>query len=426
MSEAFLYYLWQFQYFDKHSLKTTEGEPIQIFNPGIRNGHAGPDFFGARIKIGDMEWVGSVEVHINASGWFDHNHHADPAYENVVLHVVWKSDKPVKRSDNTPLPTLELKHRINDQLLVKYKKLVNSPESIPCSRSFNSLSELTRVSALDKALLHRLEGKSQTVTETYQHCGNDWEETCYRMVCRNFGFKVNSDPFIQLAQSLPYKAILKHSDKLYQIEALLFGQAGFLDDNKKDSYYQLLQREYQLLAQKYQLRNKKLNKSQWRFLRLRPANFPTIRIAQLASLLHQQKNIFSKIIDSSTYKELRTIFSVEQSEYWLHNYQFGKPAKETISAIGEASVDNLIINTVVPLLAAYAKLKHEHEYIDRAVHVLQSIAAESNAITKKWTALGLPVKTAFDSQAIIELYNNFCMRRKCLECNIGASLLKPN
>lgn len=425
MSESFLHYLWQFQYFNKKELKTTGGEIVQIFNPGMRNGHAGPDFFNARIKIGDMEWVGSIEVHINASGWIEHRHHNDPAYENVVLHVVWKSDKPIMRSDNTLLPTLELKSRIDEQLLLRYKKLVNSPEAIPCAHSFVNMNRLTIISMLDRALSYRLEVKSHSVMDMYRRNGNDWEETCYQMLCKNFGFKVNADPFLQLSQALPYKILLKHADKLFQVESLIFGQAGFLEEQKEDEYYRLLQREYRILAQKYQLASKKLNQAQWRFLRLRPANFPTIRMAQLASLLHSQKGIFSKVTESTTYKDLRTIFAAQQSAYWLHNYQFAKASKETIASLGETSIDNLIINTVAPLLAAYGRSRDEQEYIERAVNILQQMPAESNAITKQWSALGLLTKTAFDSQASIELFNNFCMKRRCLECNIGAFMLKP-
>ena len=426
MSESFLHYLWQFQYFDKKDLCTTAGETIQIFNPGMRNGHAGPDFYNARVKIGDMEWVGSIEVHVNASGWFEHNHDTDQAYENVVLHVVWKSDKSVRRTDGTLLPAIELKSRVNEKLLLNYKKLVNSPEAIPCASAWQDMRDITRISMLDKALSYRLENKSKAVLETYARNGNDWDETCYQMLCSNFGFKVNADPFRQLSQSLPYKFLLKHSDKLYQIEAMLFGQAGFLDDDKSnDEYFGLLQREYKLLAQKYQLSEKKLNRAQWRFLRLRPANFPTIRIAQLASLLHDQKNIFSKFITASTYNDLLALFAVSQSDYWLHHYQFGDEITAEIAPFGAMSADNVIINTVVPLLAAYGRLRDEQEYVDRAVHILQHTPGESNAITRQWSTLGLSARTAFDSQACIELHNNFCLKRRCLDCNIGVALLKP-
>lgn len=425
MSESFLHYLWQFQYFNKSNLQTTQGEPIHIFSTGSKNSNAGPDFFNARVKIGDMEWVGSVEIHIEASGWFEHKHNLDSAYENVILHVVWKDDKPVEHSDKSTLPTLELKDKVDEKLLWSYKKLINNPERIHCASSLASVNTITKFSMLDKALLQRLKSKSDLVNEMQQHNTNDWEETCYQLLCKNFGFNVNAEPFLQLARTLPYKILMKHADKVLQLEAFLFGQAGFLDESNDDIYYQLLKREYSLLSQKYQLTERKLNKSQWKFLRLRPANFPTIRLAQLAMLIHNQKNIFSKIIEKKTLKELKDIFNVRQSEYWLRHFQFFKPSKEGAATLGESSIDNIIINTVVPVLAAYSHAKDEPLFIDRAIEILQNLPTENNAITREWASVGWRSATAFDSQALIELYNNFCLRRKCLECAIGSTLIKP-
>jgi hypothetical protein len=425
VSEAFLHYLWQFQYFDKHDLVTATGEEIQVYHPGYRNTNAGPDFFNARIKIGSMEWVGSVEIHINASGWLEHKHETDPAYENVVLHVVWKNDKEIKRSDHSLLPTLELKNRVDEQLLLKYKRLINSPEEIPCAGVFNKVPDLVKFSMLDKTLMQRLETKAGAVSALLTRNNNDWEETCFQLIGKNFGFKVNTDPFLQLTQALSYKIILKHSDKLLQIEAMLFGLAGFLETEIGDSYYQLLKREYHLLNQKYKLDERKLNTAQWRFLRLRPANFPTIRLAQLAALLFKQKNIFSKIVNARDVVSLKELFEVHQSEYWQRHYHFQKESKEEISGLGQVSIDNLIINTVAPLLIAYSHAKDDQAYIDTAVEILQHIPAEENAITRQWIKNGLKSKSAFDSQGLLELHNSFCLRRRCLECNIGSALVKP-
>jgi hypothetical protein len=426
MSESFLHYLWEFQYFTKIDLQTTDGERVVVFHPGHRNTHAGPDFQNARILIGDMEWVGTVEIHINASGWWEHKHDVDLAYENVVLHVVWKSDRPVKRSDGTMLPTLELKNRVDESLLLSYKRLINSPTDIPCYASFNDIAELTKISMLDKALFHRLETKAASVTNLLQRNNNDWEETCYQLLAKNFGFKVNAEPFLQLAQGLPYRVIMKQADQLIQVEAMLFGQAGFLEGKADtDDYHTLLRREYTLLSRKFNLQPTQLNKSQWKFLRLRPANFATVRLAQFAALLQGRKNLFSQLIGIDSFKTLREIFSVLQSEYWQSHYRFGKPVEEAVPALGDASIENIAINTVAPLLVAYGKAKDENGFIDQAVTILQQIHAESNKITRQWVAMGVPIKTAFDSQALIELYNNFCLRRRCLDCNIGASLLKP-
>lgn len=273
MQESLLHYIWQFQYFDKIDLSTTTGEELTIYNPGFRNTHAGPDFSNARVRIGNIEWVGSVEIHIYSSGWNDHQHHIDPAYENVVLHVVWKNDSVITRKDNSVIPTLELQGKIDQDLLLKSKQLLSNPHTVPCGVSMLSVREITRLSMLEKALMQRLESKAQFVRQALTRNNNDWEETCYQMLSKNFGFKVNSDPFLQLAQSVPYKIVMKHADKLLQLEALLFGQGGFLDEDIDDTYFRLLKREYALLSQKFNLTPGRLNKSQWKFLRLRPANF---------------------------------------------------------------------------------------------------------------------------------------------------------
>ena len=426
MTEAFLHYVWQFQYFDKADLHTTSGELVSIFNPGFRNSNAGPDFFNAKIKIGAMDWVGNVEIHINSSGWTDHKHDHDDAYENVILHVVWKEDKSITRKDNSELPTIELKKRIPEPLLFQYKKLINNPEKIPCAGFLSKVSDLTKLSMLDKALMQRLETKANQVQLILQRNNSDWEETAYQMLCRNFGFKVNAEPFEQLALSIPYKILLRHADQLIQVEALMFGQAGFLEDEKDDLYYTLLKREFTVLSKKYSLFESRLKKVQWKFLRLRPANFPTLRIAQLATLLCAHKNIFSRLLEADSYSDLRKLFSVRQSAYWQSHYQFFKPNSEAIAPLGAMSFDNIMINTTVPLLVAYGKARDEQNYIDRAVEILEQIDSENNVIIKGWSDLGIKSKSAGDSQALIELHNHFCLKRRCLDCTIGFSILQPS
>lgn len=424
MTESFLHYIWQFQYFTKKDLFTTAGETIQIVHPGIRNAHAGPDFSEAKVKIGNLEWRGSVEIHIKASGWNDHRHGDDAAYEKVILHVVWENDRPISRSDNSSMPTLELKSRVDPSLWSKYKKLFTSAERIPCSSLWRKVDNLVKLSMLDKTLTQRLEAKAGVVIEMLQRNQGDWEETAYQLLSKNFGFKVNSDSFYRLAESLPYKILLKHIDQPNQVEALLFGQAGFLEKVKIDEHTQVLVRDFKLLEKKYRLEQKRLHKSQWRFLRLRPANFPTVRLAQLAAVIHQRKNIFSTIIDTTYYKDLYAWLSVQQSDYWKTHYQFGKMTK-SVPVLGKSSIQNLIVNTAVPLLAGYAITHDDHSYMDRAVAWLQQIPAEKNAIIRQWNELGCSAKTSFDSQALIELHNAYCIKRRCLECAVGAALIRP-
>jgi len=424
MNESFLHYLWQFQYFDKNELLTSQGEPISILKIGHLNSNAGPDFSDAKIKIDGIEWAGTVEIHIKSSDWYAHHHQMDNAYENVVLHVVWENDKPICRQDKTLIPTLELKKRVDVSLLKEYKKLINSPHFIACEKSFARVDDLVKLSMFDKALMQRLENKASHVYEILKLNNGDWDETCYQLLAKNFGFKVNADPFYQLAKSLPYKIIQKQNS-LLQVEALLFGQAGMLETKTKEEYITSIFQEYKLLAQKYSLLESRLKPSQWRFLRLRPANFPTVRIAQFASLLYSSKNIFSQLISANSFSSIQKLLSVDQSAYWNIHYRFGKKAKDSVPNIGESSIQNIIINTVAPLLVAYGKYKDDQLFIDRAIELLQQLPAEQNKITRTWSELGLKVKTSFDSQALIELYNNFCQKRQCLNCSVGISLLKP-
>jgi Protein of unknown function (DUF2851) len=424
MTESFLHYIWQLQYFRKDELKTSSGETIHILHTGTHNADAGPDFSNARIRIGELEWRGSVEIHIKASGWNDHKHSTDEAYEKVVLHVVWENDKPVHRTDGSSMPTLELKNRVANALWGRYRSLYTSAESIPCASHWRLVPDLNKLSMLDKALMQRLQSKTGHVKELLAKNGNNWEQTCYQLLCKNFGFKVNADPMLRLAELLPHKMLLKHFDKPIQVEALLFGVGGFLDNAEADDYTDLLKREYDLLRKKYSLDGRQMNAAQWKFLRLRPANFPTVRIAQLAAVLTKENALFSKILEVESYKQVHALLSTEHSKYWQTHYQFGKVAKTKTPSLGDASIQNIIINTITPLLTAYGKIHDEESYVYIAVNLLQNIPAENNKIVRQWADLEQKVNNAFDSQALIELYNNFCMKRRCLECKVGSYLVK--
>jgi hypothetical protein len=424
MNESFLHYLWQFQYFDKNNLRSTQDELITVVKTGHQNFNSGPDFANAKVRISDIEWIGSVEVHVKSSDWYAHHHEKDAAYDNVVLHVVWDDDRPVLRPDHTPIPTLQLKDRIQDSVFNEYRRLVNSPSAVACEKSFPAVKGIVKLAMIDKALVQRLENKAKLVVDLLTHNNGDWEETCYQLLARNFGFKVNAEPFFQLAKLIPYKTILKQPS-LLKIEALVFGQAGMLQTKTKDEYITALFTAYQALAQKYNLRLTQMPPSQWRFLRLRPANFPTVRLAQFAAMLFETKNIFSQLIVEGHYISALQILSAAQSEYWNTHYRFGKKAKGIVPDIGEASVQNIIINTVAPLMVAYGRQKDEQRFVDKAIHILQQLPGEQNKITRLWRDLGLKAENAADSQGLIELYNNFCQRRQCLNCTVGNSILKP-
>lgn len=424
MNESFLHYVWQYQYFDKNGLLTTEGEELTIFNTGSYNTDAGPDFFQAKIKIDQLEWAGSIEIHIKSSDWLAHRHTDNGAYENVILHVVWENNQPILRKDGTAIPTLELKHHVSKELWSKYAKLVNSGMNIACQSSFSEVASITKISMLDQAMMRRFESKANEVKKLLNENQGDWEEATYQWLARCFGFKINSESFFLLAKALPYKIIRKHVNNLLQIEALLFGQAGMLETSTKHEYITTLFREYQFLSAKYGLADSKLNPAQWKFLRLRPANFPTLRIAQFARLLQNQTGLFSQIIES-TKEQWRTLLGARPSEYWQTHYHFSKPSKRQEHALGEESKFVLIINAVIPVLVAYGKQTDNDALVEKAINWLQVLPTEKNRIISYWNSLGLPVQSAFDSQALIEQYNHFCSKRQCLNCAIGTSLIKP-
>jgi hypothetical protein len=426
MNEAFLHYVWQCQYFDKSKLTTTAGEEVSILKLGHYNTDQGPDFSQAKIKIDGIEWVGHVEIHVNSSDWMKHAHQHDAAYDNVVLHVVWKHDTEITRTDGSVIPTLELCNRIDPALSKSYHKLVNSGLSIPCSKSFSTVGDIVKLSMFEKALTQRLRSKSGLILDLLKDNTGDWEETFYQVLCKNFGFKVNADAFFQLSKAVPYRLLKKHGNSCLQMEALLFGGAGMLEAKSKDEYVSVLFREFQLLQKKYSLAENQLHYSRWKFLRLRPANFPTLRIAQLAATLFHQQNIFSKIVELNDIVQLRTIFKAPISDYWHSHYRFGKKSSKLIEAIGDTSVDNIIINTVVPMLAAYAVARDEQALMEKAMRWLEQLPGEKNKITRTWAELDVHVKSSFDSQAMIEQYNNMCQKRNCLNCPVGASLLRPS
>ncbi len=417
IKEDLLQYLWQYQLFDKNQLETVEGFPLRILKQGILNPNSGPDFENVRIVIGQIEWAGKVELHVNSSDWMKHKHQNDPAYENVILHVVWVKDQAIFRKDCTEIPTLALADKTHPELVRKYKNLKESQLSIPCENLFPAQSELSKTSMIEKALARRLERKAAEAILLYQELNHDFEELAYQMLMKNFGFKLNTEPFLRLAQNLPQKVLAKHRGNEFQIEALLFGQAGFLD-NPIDEYSKKISSVYHFLSHKYDLAINKLNRADWRFLRTRPQNFPTVRLAQIAAILNQNSALFSLFIESKNLE-----FNPKLSSYWQQHYDWGKQASKG-NHLGKDSVSNIKINTVAPLLAAYYQITDDYSYFEKALGILEKIESEKNFITRIWQSLGKKCGSAFDSQGLIEQYNEYCIQKKCLSCVIGVEILK--
>lgn len=426
MTEAFLHHIWQMQYFDKKDLRTTGDESIAVFQPGFYNTNAGPDFSQARIRIGALDWSGHVEIHVRSSEWDEHEHRTDHAYDNVILHVVWEDNRPVTRADGTAMPTLVLQGRVNSGLLHSYQKLMGTAHVIACEGSWARVPSIIKWSMIEKSLVRRLQRKAQEILAVAEKNHFDWDDVAFRFLARNFGFKVNAEPFSQLASRIDYRQLLKIADRLLVLEALLFGQAGFLQAvGSDDPYVRNLKQEYDHLAARWQLTDQQVNPALWKFLRLRPANFPTLRLAQFCSFLNSNRNIFSSLIEWRDISLIERNFSVAPSEFWHHHYHFGKPANLPQATLGVASVHNIVINTITPLWVAYGLSLNDESYIERAVDLLRQVPPESNAIVKKWRALDSKPTSAADTQGLIELFNEFCQHKNCLNCTVGASLVKP-
>lgn len=422
MQESFLHFVWKHQRFDLKNLFTTEFQPIELQSVGTHNYDEGPDFLQAKLSIEEVKWFGSVEIHVNASDWKRHGHDGDPKYNTVVLHVVWNSDAECWREDGEKLPALELKGRVSPDLIKRCDELVNRPAEIPCQSQFRQVRQLDKLSMLDLAAVTRLRRKSESVLKLLETNKGDWEETAYQLLAQNFGFKKNGEPMLKLAQSLAHKWLVKHQSSLEELEALLFGVAGFLEGQEQDDYQRKLQVHYDYLSKKYRLQDRQMLRVEWNFLRMRPANFPTVRLAQLALFFHLNNKFFQDLIHSSP-DELKKMFELKHKGYWETHYDFGKRASRPMKALGKQSMEVLVINTAVVLLAAYAQQTSNLEYMDKAVELLQALSPERNSIISGWTELGLKPQSAFDTQALLELKNEFCLKKRCLSCKIGLKLI---
>lgn len=428
MQESFIHFIWQYQYFSRQNLTTTKGESVQVLQPGMYNRQdSGPDFKGAKLRVEGLDWFGDVELHLRSSDWERHQHESDPAYNSVILHVVWEADGAEFRQDGTEIPQFELKDRTDPAMLEQYEGLMQSRHPIPCAPQFGQVNSLAKLSMLDKALLERLRTKSSLILQWLSETGGDWETVAYWLLARNFGFKKNNEAFLALAQRLPLKVLAKHRDQLLQQEALLFGMAGFLEDNPDPDlhpYHRQLINEWQFLGQKYGLYNKRMQRHEWKFLRMRPAGFPTVRLSQLAAVLQAHNHIFSLFSHETNIKGLTAGLRKTPSPYWQEHYDTAKVSKAKNTGMGVSGAQNLLINTAAPLLAAYGVYTGEEAWTERAMQILQQIPAESNQIIAEWKNLEFSPQHAFDSQALIELYNEFCRPKKCLSCAIGLQLLK--
>ena len=418
--ERLLHYVWKYKLYASTSLATTEGLPIAVIDPGIQNTDAGPDFFNAKIKIDGTVWAGSVEIHEKASDWLLHHHDSDKAYDSVILHVTGVNDASICRMNGEPIPQLIL--TCPDYVCRNYHELVETESYPPCYRIIPTLSIFTIHSWMSALQLERFEQKASQLSERLKRCNSNWEDAFFITLARNFGFGLNGDAFETWANRIPLRAVDKHRDELFQIEAFFFGQAGLLQGTAGDEYYLRLKKEYEYLSHKFELTP--MDVSQWRFLRLRPTNFPHIRIAQLAVLYHRSYGLLSRIMEAETVTKVHEILKGGTSAYWVNHYTFEHLSPSRPKTLSNSSLDLLIINTVATFLYSYGIHKGKEEYCARAGAFLEELKAEYNYITRMWEQCGIKAANASDSQALIQLKKEYCDKKKCLYCRIGYEYLK--
>ena len=418
--EQLLHYVWKHKIFSLKELKTTTGQQVEVIDTGLANTDAGPGFFNAKLKLDGVLWIGNIEIHERSSDWFKHGHHADTGYNSVILHIASEIDTEISRSNGERIPQIQL--ICPEAVRTNYKELLETASYPPCYRIIPSLSPFTAHSWMSALQMERFEQKATLLNERLKRCQGNWEDAFFITLARNFGFGLNGDAFETWAHQLPFRAVDKHRNDLFQIEAIFFGQAGILEYSDGDGYYLRLKKEYIYLQHKFELIP--MNTSLWRFLRLRPTNFPHIRIAQLACLYHRAYGLLSRIMETETLQGVRDILKGGTSEYWLTHYTFGGSSPSRPKTLSNTSLDLLIINTVVTFLYAYGLHKGNPVLCARAGSFLEELKAENNYITRMWEQCGMKASNAADSQALIQLKKEYCDKKKCLYCRIGYEYLK--
>lgn len=423
MREDLLHFIWKYRKLPLEELLSSHGEEIEIFEAGLHNHLAGPDFFNAKINIGGQLWAGTVEIHVKSSDWYVHGHERDSNYNTVILHVVWEDDTTVFRCDGSEIPTLELKHHISDQLLRNYQNLFDNRQKqfVNCERDIAHTQTFVFRNWLDRLYFERLEGKSVRVQGLLRESRNNWEQVLFCLLLKGFGSKINGESFLSLGKVLDFSIIRKIQNDPFKLECVLFGLTGLLaNDSVLDIYYTDLNKEYGYLKSKYQLSNEGVLPPE--FFKLRPANFPTIRLSQLANLYSTHPNLFSKVVEASNMSEIYSIFKVSASSYWDTHFTFGKQSGQSVKKLTKAFIDLLTVNTIIPLKFCYAQ--HTGKEIHEEITMLASqLKKEENTIIKGFGSHGIKVGNAFQSQALIQLYNEYCTKNRCLDCAVGATLL---
>lgn len=421
MKEDFLHYIWLYKKFDFSNLKTTKEEAIIIVNSGQYLQLAGPDFFNAQIIIDNQKWAGNVEIHVQSSDWYLHHHENDNNYNNVILHVVWNHDAPIFRKDNSEIPVLELKKYVSQDEVTKYQELVSPKSWIFCEKQIANVDKFIFSNWQERLFFERLERKSQSIEQLLHETEKDWETVLFCLLAKNFGLNTNGETFFKVAKSIPFSIIRKETLEVKYLEAILFGQANLIPISIEDAYPKELQSWYDFITLKYKLQQPIIDQVQ--FFKHRPDNFPTIRLAQLAMLYHLRRNLFSKISTVNTTKEIYKIFDISVSDYWESHYNFDKSSHKKDKSISKSFIDLIIINTIIPIQFAYAKSLGK-DISQLLIDLLSSINPEKNVIIEKFQSFGIKSTSALDTQSLLQLKNEYCNAKKCLQCAIGLELIK--
>ncbi len=426
MKEDFVQYLWKHRLINKQPLKTTDGRSLEVISPGMDNHDSGPDFTAASVRIDNTRWAGNVEIHVKSSLWYAHGHDQDEAYENIILHVVYDCDIIVTKKNGEPIPHLEIKKYSKPVLTDNYLYLMQNKSVVACAKLIYLIDDFLFSHWLCRLLVCRLERKADLARRFFEYFANNWEQLCLFMLARYLGGKANATTFGLLIQRTPFGVIMKNHHDLFIIEALLFGQAGLLDSSFKENYSLRLKEEYSYLCKKYKL-PQRLPKSLWKYSRMRPANFPDIRIAQLAAMIHiHEAQIFWKMMESVDYKNMVQLFDSNVSDYWQTHYRLGKITPGRIQKPGINTVYSILINVISPLMFVYGKDRNKPGLIDHALEMVASIPPENNRITRMWQQTGRIAANAGESQGMNELYHNYCLPKKCLKCPVGHKVLNKN
>lgn len=420
-NEDLLQFVWQHKLLNPAALITASGKEIIILNPGELNKDSGPDFFNARIKLGEIILAGNVEVHIKASDWLKHKHQNDKSYDNIILHVVYENDIELKQNTSNNVEILEIKKLLSPAIINEYTCLISSKQTIACHNQLTSVNDLKFTSWLQRMFIERLEYKVTYIQDLFQSYNGDYVQTFYTVLLRNFGFKVNAFPFELLSKQLPVTILLKHADNLLQLEALLLGTSGLLERQMEDKYVLKLQNEFEYLKNKYRITP--LEKKLFKFSKLRPANFATLRLAQIAKLIHLQPGLFSAPQNYNTYDKIKNCFKISLEGYWKNHYNLDGNKIEKELHLGESSVSNIVINTFSNFFFFYYKRNGNPEFENAAFELMEKCAFEKNSKTKLFLQKKAQLKSAAESQALINLHDNYCSKRKCLHCGVATAIL---